>query len=142
MELPTSKKAETDFILWYRRKDIFGMGQQFLRSIRPIFGTAHPTETVFGEAKSFGKDVFEQDDVNKMELLTETFPGSILVFATMKEKLSQEEIDRIKSLAYWGRGKVSYSDASIEANQSIAACSSCSIAISTARLACSKRCFA
>ena len=104
MELPTSKKVEADFILWYRRKEIFGMGRQFLRSVRPIFGTAHPTETVFGEAKSFGKDVFEQDDVNKMKLLAETFPGSILVFATMKEKLSQEEIDRIKSLAYWGRG--------------------------------------
>ena len=73
---------------------------QFVLSLE----TAHPTETVFGEAKSFGKDVFEQDDVNKMKLLAETFPGSILVFATMKEKLSQEEIDRIKSLAYWGRG--------------------------------------
>ena len=104
IELSTDKEVEADFILWYRRKEIFGMGRQFLRSVRPIFGTAHPTETVFGEAKSFGKDVFKQDDVNNMKWLAEAFPGSILVFATMKEELSQEEIDRIKSLAYWGRG--------------------------------------
>ena len=103
LKLPIGKTVEADFLLWYRQKEIFGMGRSFLRSVRPIFGTAHPTEMVFGEAKSFGKVVFQQDDVNRMKLLAEAFPGSILVFATMKEKLSQEEIDRIKSLAYWGR---------------------------------------
>ena len=59
---------------------------------------------MFGEAKSFGKEVFKQDDVDNMKLLAESFPGSILVFATMKEELSEEEIDRIRKLAYWGRG--------------------------------------
>ncbi len=90
--LPTSEKVEVDFMLWYQREG--------------NFETNYPTETVFGEAKSFGRrgeDVFEQNDVNRMKLLAEAFPGSILVFATMKEELSQEEINRIKELAEWGR---------------------------------------
>ena len=87
LTLPTSEKVEIDFILWNQREG--------------NFETDYPTETVFGEAKSFGK--FEQDDINKMKWLAEVFPGSILVFATMKEELSQEEINRIKELAEWGR---------------------------------------
>ena len=91
LELPIGEKVEADFMLWYQRK--------------AVLGTDRPTETVFGEAKSFGRDVFKQDDIDRMKLLAEAFPGSILVFATMKEatELSQEEINRIKKLAEWGR---------------------------------------
>ena len=103
LELPTGKTVETDFLLWYRCNDIFRRARSFITSNRPIFGMNRPTETVFGEAKSFGEDVFKQDDVDRMKLLAEAFPGSILVFATMKEELSPEEIDRIKKLAEWGR---------------------------------------
>ena len=106
LTLSTDKKVEVDFMLWYQRKKIYGTGRSFFGTGLPIFGMDRPTETVFGEAKSFGRrgeDVFEQDDVNKMKLLAEEFPGSILVFATMKEELSAEEIDRIKELAEWGR---------------------------------------
>ena len=105
LRLPT-KSVEVDFMLWYQRKDIFGTERSFFGTGLPIFGMDRPTETVFGEAKSFGRhgeDVFEQDDVDRMKLLAEAFPGSILVFATMKEELSQGEIDRIKKLAEWGR---------------------------------------
>lgn len=91
LTLASGKKSEADFILWNQRKQ--------------MFGTDYPTEIVFGEAKSFGKDAFKQDDVDKMKLLAESFPGSILVFATMKEAedLSKDEIERIKKLAEWGR---------------------------------------
>lgn len=91
LTLPTGKKIESDFILWYQRK-------QFL-------GTDYPTEIIFGEAKSFGRDVFKDDDVNNAKLLAQTFPGVVLVFATMKEddEISKEEIARIKKLAEWGR---------------------------------------
>jgi len=87
----SGKKAEADYILWYQRKHIFGTDQL--------------TEIVFGEAKSFGRDAFKQDDVDKIKLLAQSFPGSVLVFSTMKEaeELSVEEIDRIKKLAEWGR---------------------------------------
>ena len=89
LTLPTGQKIEADFMLWYQRESTFEIN--------------HPTEIVFGEAKSFGKDAFKQDNVGNMKLLAEVFPGSILVFATMKEELSQEEINRIKKLAEWGR---------------------------------------
>lgn len=91
LELPSGKKTEVDFILWHQRKE--------------SFGPDHPTEIVFGEAKSFGKEAFEGDDVNKMKLLAESFPGAILVFATMREasELNKKEINRIKKLAEWGR---------------------------------------
>ena len=103
LKLHTDKEVEADFMLWYRRKEIFGTERVFFGAGLPIFGTDRPTETVFGEAKSLGKNVFKEDAVNKMKLLAEKFPGSILVFATMKEELSPEEIDRIKELAEWGR---------------------------------------
>ena len=107
LKLSTNKKVEADFMLWYRRRTkIYGTERSFFGSGLPIFGTDRPTETVFGEAKSFGRrgeDVFEQDDADRMKLLAEAFPGSILVFAAMKEELSQGEIDRITELAKWGR---------------------------------------
>lgn len=89
LKLPTEKIVEADFMLWYLREEDLEID--------------YPTETVFGEAKSFGKEVFKQHDVDNMKLLAEVFPGSILVFATMKEEFSPEEIDRIKRLAQWGR---------------------------------------
>jgi hypothetical protein len=85
------KKVEADFLLWYQRKQ--------------MFGTDRPTQIVFGEAKSFGKDAFKEDDVQRMKLFAERYPGSVLVFATMKEssELSEDEIKRIRKLAVWGR---------------------------------------
>ena len=90
LELPTGKKLESDFILWHQRKNVFGLD--------------FPTETVFGEAKSF-KRIFEQDDIDKMKQLAKVFPSSILVFAALKEgeDFSKEEIERLKELAEWGR---------------------------------------
>jgi hypothetical protein len=91
LKLPSGKKSEADFILWHQRKQ--------------TFGPDYPTQIVFGEAKSFGKDVFKEDDVSNMKLLAESFPGAVIVFATMKEasELSEEEIKLIKKLAEWGR---------------------------------------
>lgn len=91
LRLSCGKKSEADFILWYQRKQMLGHD--------------YPTEIVFGEAKSFGRNVFKQEDVDRMKLLAKSFPGSVLVFATLKEanELSQEEITRIRKLATWGR---------------------------------------
>jgi len=91
LELSDGKKSEADFILWYQRK-------RFLEN-------DYPTKIIFGEAKSFGREVFKDEDVAKMKLLASAFPSAVLVFATMKEanQLAQDEIDRIKKLAYWGR---------------------------------------
>lgn len=94
-------RIEADFILWHQRK--------------VMFGNDFPTQLVFGEAKSFRgenaeerreiDDAFDQRDVDRMKRLATEFPGSILVFSTMKkpEELSDDEIARISKLAEWGR---------------------------------------
>ncbi len=107
LTFPNEIPIEADFILWYQRTE--------------IFGTDHPTEIVFGEAKSFGragsenplmvarraakKDVFLDDDVARLKRLAEKFPGAVLVFATMKvaSELTGDEVRRIRKLAEWGR---------------------------------------
>ena len=101
LELGPNQKVEVDFILWFQKK--------------VILGNDYPTELIFGEAKSFRgensderraiKDAFQQDDVDRMKQLAIRFPGSILVFSTMKQadELSKAEVKRISKLAEWGR---------------------------------------
>lgn len=91
LTLSAKKKVEADFILWHQRKRIFEPDDQ--------------TEIVFGETKSLGKDVFKSDDIDRMKALAESFPGAVLVFATLKEaaQLSKDEVLRIRKLAEWGR---------------------------------------
>ncbi|MBB5535054.1 hypothetical protein [Rhizobium giardinii] len=91
LDLGPKSKAEADVILWYRRNQ--------------TFGNDYPTEAIFGEVKSFGREAFTQDDVDRMKVLAERFPGSIIVFSTMKEasELSPQEIARLRKLASWGR---------------------------------------
>jgi hypothetical protein len=91
LTLPDAKKIEADFLLWYQRKH--------------MFSTDEATQVVFGEAKRFGKDAFKDEDVERMRLLAERYPGAALVFATLKEahELSRDEIKRIRKLAEWGR---------------------------------------
>jgi len=89
--LPKGKKVEADFVLWYQRKSLLELD--------------HLTEVVFGEAKSLGQDAFKDDDVARMKLLAEAFPGAVIVFATLKEadQLSKNEIARVRQFAEWGR---------------------------------------
>lgn len=91
LELGPKSKAEADVVLWYQRKQ--------------MFGNDYPAEIVFGEVKSFGREVFTQDDVDRMRLISERFPGAAIVFATMKEasELSVDEVSRIRKFAEWGR---------------------------------------
>ena len=101
LELAPKDKVESDFILWYQRK--------------VLFGNDYPTDLVFGEAKSFrgetseekraNKDAFQADDIERMKKLAIHLPGSILVFSTMKraDELSREEVAKIAKLAVWGR---------------------------------------
>jgi hypothetical protein len=91
LTFPDGEKAEADFLLWYQRKH--------------TFGPDHATEIVFGEAKSFGKDAFKENDIRRMKMLAEQYPGAVIVFATLKEaaELSKDEVKRIRKLADWGR---------------------------------------
>jgi hypothetical protein len=91
LNLTDNTRVETDFVLWYQRKNTLGLDE--------------PTQIVFGEAKSFGKDAFKAEDIERMKLLADRYPGSTLVFSTLKEaeELSKDEIQRIRKLAEWGR---------------------------------------
>jgi hypothetical protein len=89
LTFPDGKKIEADFILWLQKKS--------------SFFSKDASEIIFGEAKSFALEAFTQEDVDKMQILAEAFPGSYLVFATLKEELSQEEVNRIKKLAEWAQ---------------------------------------
>ncbi|HYE35182.1 hypothetical protein, partial [Methylocaldum sp.] len=91
LELGPENKVESDFILWYQRKE--------------FLGNDYRTEIIFGEAKSFGRDAFLADDVERMKTLAVRFPGAVIVFSTMKraDELSPDEVSRIAKLAEWGR---------------------------------------
>jgi hypothetical protein len=101
MKLSPTEEIEADFVLWYQRKR--------------ILANDYPTELVFGEAKSFRgrgaqerhsiRDAFEVDDIERLKTLACRFPGSILVFTTMKQasELSKQEISRLVKVAQWGR---------------------------------------
>lgn len=85
------KKLECDFAIWFQRTRILGLRDAPFR--------------VFGEAKSFGKDSFTNEDIKRMRDLANLYPGSFFVFSTMKDKLSNNEIDIISKFALWGREK-------------------------------------
>jgi hypothetical protein len=99
LTVPSGRRIEVDFTLWYQPK-------AFLEN-------DFPTEIVVGEAKSYGRwitagrreEVFKAKDVARMQELALALPGAILVFATLKDgaELSANEVSRLKKLAEWGR---------------------------------------
>lgn len=89
LTLESGQKSEADFLLWYQRKR--------------IRENNYGVELVFGESKSFAKDSFGEKDLKNLRNLAQKFPGSILVCATMKDKLDADEKKRIAKTAVWGR---------------------------------------
>jgi hypothetical protein len=83
---------EVDFTFWYQRSRILDLEDE------PVL--------VFGEAKSFAAESFKADDVERMRKLAEKFPGAFLVFAMLKDALSDTEKAEIGRLATWGRESV------------------------------------
>ncbi|WP_348262660.1 hypothetical protein P8935_23075 [Telmatobacter sp. DSM 110680] len=83
---------EVDFTLWYQPRRILDL------EMEPVL--------IFGEAKSFATEGFQQADVDRMRKLGEKFPGAFLVFATLKDNLSDTEKKLVSDLALWGRGRL------------------------------------
>jgi hypothetical protein len=83
---------EVDFTCWYRRRAMFG------RSEEPVL--------VFGEAKSFAAECFKTADIDRMKKVAEKFPGAFIVFATLKDELSDAEQSSIGKLAMQGRERL------------------------------------
>jgi hypothetical protein len=55
----------------------------------------------FGECKSYG--TFETRDFERMRYIAATFPGAVLVFATLRKTLTAKEVRAITRLARAGR---------------------------------------
>jgi hypothetical protein len=72
---PTSGLSRNiDLALWYRRYDPLGESEE-----EPAL--------VFGEAKSFGRQAFQENDIDRMRSLAERFPGTFLLFSTLRTEL-------------------------------------------------------
>ena len=82
-------KYELDFAFLYKRDRLLDQDEQ------PLLA--------FGEAKSFALASFKERDIQRLEGLATAFPGSFLVFATLKEALSDQETFSIKKVALKGR---------------------------------------
>jgi hypothetical protein len=88
----STKPSEVDFTLWYQRRRILDLEDE------PVL--------VFGEAKSFATKAFVREDVERMQMLAEKFPGVVLTFATLKDSLSDAEKELIRPVAIWGRQRL------------------------------------
>jgi hypothetical protein len=77
---------EIDFGAWWRRS---------------AFETTPPT-LIWGECKSL-RDQFESKDVARARVLAKQFPGTFLVFATLRDELNLLEKARLSRLARAGR---------------------------------------
>jgi hypothetical protein len=84
-----TSKFEIDLAGWYSE------GKKFWIDPSPA--------VVFGEAKSFGTDIFKECDVKRLKSIAEAIPGSYVVFSAMKKQLSDGERARIRKFAEWGR---------------------------------------
>ena len=70
---------------------------------RPSTWRVSRTQVVHAECKSFNG--FQSVDIDRMEILAREFPGSVLIFATLKETLSPAEIISIKTMVESQRSK-------------------------------------
>jgi hypothetical protein len=85
----TPSPIEVDFTCWYRRRAILGRDEE------PVL--------IFGEAKSFASEGFKSNDVERMSKVAGKFPGAFIVFATLKDGLSDDEKSFIGEIAMQGR---------------------------------------
>lgn len=82
-------KIEVDLALFYKENRFSDNGSKL----------------IFCECKSFN-DSFDKKDIEKMELLGNKFPDSILVFSTLKDNLSIKEKTMLKKLVEKNREKL------------------------------------
>jgi len=84
--------GEIDFVLWNRGQRVYDRDDE--------------TNLVFGECKSFAEESFKVEDIERMRRVAARFPGAFLVFATLKENLSESEKAAIREIALQGRERL------------------------------------
>jgi hypothetical protein len=75
---------EVDFAMWQERSQIYS-------------GEPSDWTLLLGECKSHSE--FKRADIQRMERLRIAFPDAILVFASLRKRLSKKEIDQLLRLA-------------------------------------------
>ena len=85
-------KREVDFVAWYRRGSMLDEERE-----EPVL--------VLGEAKSFGKNAIDDDDLAGLREVAARFPGAVLVVSSLRSiaEYSLAERQRLTDLALWGR---------------------------------------
>ena len=81
--------VEIDFACWYARDQLIGPNDE------PWF--------VVGEAKSFAEEAVQETDLRKLKLIATKLPGTVLIVAVLKDRLSIKEKKIVGGLALWGR---------------------------------------
>lgn len=61
----------------------------------------HRNGVLFAECKTYGE--FRRVDFQRMEYFAQTFPGAVLVFSTLRQRLGREEVRQISRIAKAGR---------------------------------------
>lgn len=79
------KDIEADFALFWQ-DSIFGEQRNGI---------------VFGECKTYGE--FQKKDFERMKYIAASFPGAVLVFATLRKKLEKREVHAITAITRTGR---------------------------------------
>lgn len=82
------KTCEVDFAFWFTRNEIWGEQSE------PRFA--------IGEAKSFANEAFKKRDVDSLKAVAKVIPHTVIVLSTMKETLSNREIELLRKLVIWG----------------------------------------
>lgn len=81
---------EVDFAFWYGESGSWGQRKE------PRF--------VVGEAKSFAKEAITARDIESLQLVGKTLPGTVLVVSVLKTQFSETERGLLTKLARWGWG--------------------------------------
>lgn len=93
----------TPLFSYTAKKDGQELEADFTCLYKPTTWRVSRTQVVHAECKSFSG--FERADFERMKVLAREFPGSALIFATLKEELSVAEIVSIKAMAQLQRSK-------------------------------------
>ena len=83
---------EVDFFAWHRHSGLLDEERD-----EPLM--------LFGEVKSFGRNVFDDKTIASFKAIAELFPGILMVASSLREigNYSPDELTRLRELALWGR---------------------------------------
>ena len=86
--------TDLDFMIWVSENNSFRQNND-------------PT-LIIGEAKSFGNETINANEIDRFKKAAELMPGSTLVFCVLKNNFSDSEKSSLRQLVRWSRETTSY----------------------------------